>query len=88
MQEQQPKICKQCKYWSYEQSTNVCKHGLSKVSGGDVDKETGYVLKPVYRYCFYMRDYSNCGEEGVLFEPKTSLSKDFVDLLKVTGNEN
>ena len=78
------KICKDCKYWSYEQSTNVCKHELSKVSGRYVNKVTGYVLKPVYRDCFYMRDCSNCSEEAVLFEPRVTLFGKVIKLIKGT----
>lgn len=82
MQETQPKICKQCKYWSYEQSTNICKHEMSKVSGADVSVIDGSVSKAVYRECADMRFYSNCREEAVLFEPKEGFINKVIKFFK------
>lgn len=83
MQEtQQPKVCKQCKYWSYEQSTNVCKHEMSKVSDVEINVINGCISKAVYKDCAMMRFYSNCGEQAVLFEPKTSILQSVVKFIK------
>lgn len=83
MQEnKEPKICKQCKYWSYEHSTSVCRHDMSKVLDKEVNKITGSVTKPIYRECVHMRFYSNCGEEGVLFEPRVSIIKQIIKQVK------
>ena len=79
---QETKICKQCKHWSYEQSIDVCKHELSLVTNKGVNRIDGSVQKAVYKECSFMRFYSNCGEEGILFEPKVSLLSKIISLFK------
>jgi hypothetical protein len=67
------KVCKNCKYWSYESSLNVCKHSLSQIQQREINLITGSVIKESYRECSNMRFYTNCGEEGDLFEEREDL---------------
>lgn len=67
------KLCKNCKYWSYEQSANVCKHELSVLTPKSVNHVTGYTTSAIYRDCYNMRYMSNCGEEGDLFEEREDM---------------
>lgn len=79
---QEIKVCKKCKHWSYEKNSNKCKHKLSLVSTREVHIIDGSVRKSVYKDCSFMRLYSNCGEEGILFEPKVSLLSKIISLFK------
>ena len=78
------KICKDCKYWSYESSANKCKHTLSLVERESTNLITGKVSSSVYRDCAHMRYYSNCGEEADLFEPRVTLLGKVIKLIKGT----
>lgn len=70
---QDTKVCKDCKYWSYESSTNICKHTSALVVGEEINKINGSISKPIYKDCGYMRFYYMCDEEGKLFEEREDL---------------
>lgn len=84
---QEIKICKNCKHWSYEKSTNKCKHKLALVTGEEVNRINGSLQKATYRECSFMRFYSNCGEDGSLFEPKVSMLSKVINLFKKSNIE-
>lgn len=77
------KICKDCKYWSYESSANKCKHTLSLVVNESTNLITGNVSSAIYRDCEHMRYYSNCGKQGELFEPRVILFDKVIKLIKL-----
>ena len=76
------KICKDCKYWSYESHANKCNHELALVIKENINFVTGEICKPVYRDCCFMRSRSNCGEQVELFEPRVSLLSKVVNFIK------
>lgn len=76
------KICKDCKHWSFESNASKCNHTLSLVVKESTNLITGAVSSSVYRDCAHMRYYSSCGKQGELFEPRTSLLKDFINFIK------
>ena len=83
MQDKQDiKLCKNCKYYSKEYITHVCKHELSVLTPKSVNHVTGYTTSAIYRDCYKMRYMSNCGEEGDLFEEREDLVYKIIKFFK------